>query len=383
MSPTEQQLFAISTAERTTAAISLLGTSIIVGSFLGSKSFRKPVNRLAFYASWGNILSNIGQLIARSGIELGLNTPLCQFQACLLQWSVQSDAYWTFAMACNVYLTFYHQYEAVQLRKLEWRYIVLCYGLPLIPAIVFLFIETEERGKIYGSGLLWCWISVPWNYLRLGCFYGPIWLMICLTVLIYIRTGREMFTNRRLFNLNAGKARSSTICACTLSPTDPWKQPTTRFVEDSGPQSPTSSSTTWDDDTNWASSLNPTAPITLSEEFGLSPAQPSQQRDDAQNRVESVGGVKMDAASWVYTKCAMLYFIALVVTWVPSTVNRIYSIVHPDEPSFALNLLSAIVLPLQGFWNSLIYVSISWRTFRRLYQDLKNWRLEAFLRMNV
>jgi hypothetical protein len=68
--------------------------------------------------------------------------------------SVQSDAYWTFAMACNVYLTFYHKYEAVQLRKLEWKYLVFCYGLPCIPAIIFLFIETEERGKVYGSGLV-------------------------------------------------------------------------------------------------------------------------------------------------------------------------------------------------------------------------------------
>jgi hypothetical protein len=88
MSFTDQQMFAISTAERLCATISLVGTSIIIVTFLGSKSFRKPVNRLAFYASWGNILSNTGQLIADSGINHGVRSSLCQFQGCLLQWFV-------------------------------------------------------------------------------------------------------------------------------------------------------------------------------------------------------------------------------------------------------------------------------------------------------
>ena len=55
------------------------------------------------------------------------------------------------AMACNVYLTFFHKYNAQQLRSLEWKYIMLCYGCPLIPAFVYLFIDSPDKGKIYGS----------------------------------------------------------------------------------------------------------------------------------------------------------------------------------------------------------------------------------------
>ena len=62
-----------------------------------------------------------------------------------------ADALFTFAMACNVYLTFFRQYDAVSLRKLEWRYLAICYGLPFVPALVFLFIDTAGRGKVYGS----------------------------------------------------------------------------------------------------------------------------------------------------------------------------------------------------------------------------------------
>lgn len=40
------------------------------------------------------------------------------------------------------------------LRKLEWKYLVCCYGIPLVPALVYLCINTYERGKIYGSAVV-------------------------------------------------------------------------------------------------------------------------------------------------------------------------------------------------------------------------------------
>lgn len=62
-----------------------------------------------------------------------------------------ADALWAFAMACNVYLTFFRKYDSDQLRRLEWKYILCCYGLPFIPAFAYFFIETKARGKVYGS----------------------------------------------------------------------------------------------------------------------------------------------------------------------------------------------------------------------------------------
>ena len=65
-----------------------------------------------------------------------------------------ADALWTFAMACNVYLSFFHRYDATRLRTLEWRYLVACYGVPFLPALVFLFIDTPDKGKIYGDAVV-------------------------------------------------------------------------------------------------------------------------------------------------------------------------------------------------------------------------------------
>lgn len=65
-----------------------------------------------------------------------------------------ADALWTFAMACNVYLTFFHKYNSDQLRRLEWKYVVGCYGLPFIPAFLYFFIRTPARGRVYGSAFV-------------------------------------------------------------------------------------------------------------------------------------------------------------------------------------------------------------------------------------
>ena len=71
-----------------------------------------------------------------------------------------ANALWTFAMACNIYLTFFRKYDAKQLRLFEWKYILFCYGAPFIPAFIFFFVRSESRGKVYGSAGV-CLIRSP------------------------------------------------------------------------------------------------------------------------------------------------------------------------------------------------------------------------------
>jgi hypothetical protein len=66
------------------------------------------------------------------------------------------------------------------------------------------------------------------------------------------------------------------------------------------------------------------------------------------------------SAAWSYTKCAILFFVALLLTWIPSSGNRVYSLLHAGAVSRPLFFASAFVLPLQGFWNAIIYVVTSW-----------------------
>lgn len=81
---TQSQLNALSVIERVCSVFSLLGSLFVIGTFVSSKSFHKPINRLVFYASFGNMMTNVGTLMSRQYID-SPNSVGCQFQAFLIQ----------------------------------------------------------------------------------------------------------------------------------------------------------------------------------------------------------------------------------------------------------------------------------------------------------
>jgi hypothetical protein len=98
--------------------------------------------------------------------------------------------------------------------------------------------------------------------------------------------------------------------------------------------------------------------------------------------------VDANKAALSYCKTAMLFFIALICVWyastcyvrvslanlcvlrVPSTVNRVYTLVTPNNPKFGLEFSSGLVLPLQGCWNTVIYIVTSLPACKALWTDL-------------
>ena len=88
------------------------------------------------------------------------------------------DAYWALCMAINVYLAFFRGFSIKQLRALDLPYLLVCYGLAFIPAIVFIFISNEDRGKIYGPAIIWCWITTDWDFLRIVILYAIVWYIL-------------------------------------------------------------------------------------------------------------------------------------------------------------------------------------------------------------
>lgn len=110
---------------------------------------------------------------------------------------VPADAFWNLAMAFNVYLTLFRKYNSSYLKSLEWRYLVLCYGIPFIIAIVLLFPSPAGRGRIYGDAVLWCWIDEDWDFLRVALCYAPAWVCILASMTIYIMAGKEIFNKRQ------------------------------------------------------------------------------------------------------------------------------------------------------------------------------------------
>lgn len=69
--------------------------------------------------------------------------------------------------------------------------------------------------------------------------------------------------------------------------------------------------------------------------------------------------MEANRAAWGYSKVALLFFFSLLITWVPSSAFRIFSLVHPKSENLGLAYVAGIVLSLMGFWNSVIYFMTS------------------------
>lgn len=86
MAWTTRELEILQITSRVSSVFSLLGASFIIITFCSSTSFHRPINRLAFFAAFGNILSNVATITSREGIVHGSDSALCKAQASLIQW---------------------------------------------------------------------------------------------------------------------------------------------------------------------------------------------------------------------------------------------------------------------------------------------------------
>lgn len=69
---------------------------------------------------------------------------------------------------------------------------------------------------------------------------------------------------------------------------------------------------------------------------------------------------RMDPVKLKYLRTSFVFAVSVLVTWTPSSINRVHDILRAgNPPSFGLNLASAVVLPLQGIWNAVIFFSTS------------------------
>jgi hypothetical protein len=91
------QVNALEAVERSMSVFSIIGCLFIITTFtLCDDLKRKAFNRLLFFASFGNIFSNVATLIATSGVKAGDHAGLCKVQATLIQWFMPADCLWTF-----------------------------------------------------------------------------------------------------------------------------------------------------------------------------------------------------------------------------------------------------------------------------------------------
>ncbi|KAF9870812.1 G-protein coupled receptor [Colletotrichum karsti] len=343
------------------------------------------------------MMTNVGTLMARSYIESPAS-PGCQLQAFLIQMFMPADAFWTLTMAINVYLTFYFKFDAERLRKMEIPYLICCYGIPFVPALTYVFVTNGKGQRVYGNATLWCWVTPDWEIWRILTFYGPVWIAILITFFIYIRAGREIYQKRkqlRDFSSSDPDQLNSFHDALTSMKTtevyvtsETIDQPSgsigmasmTRRGSEAGPKpripdaaySVSISANRYDRHDAQVEAALPAEPVAAEAVTNQRPMNSARRRN-----------YELNNAAWSYTKCSILFFTVILITWVPSSANRVYSVIHAKESSTPLAFMSAFVLPLQGFWNALIYVVTSWKACKTLWTDIRDqFRIPSHPRRN-
>ncbi|KAH7149190.1 G-protein coupled receptor [Dactylonectria estremocensis] len=360
----QNQLNALSIVERTGSAVSLIGCLFIIATFSYSKAFHKPINRLIFFASFGNAVVNIATLMATSYVG-SPNSLGCQTQAFLIQMLMPADALWTLAMAINVYLTFHRQHNAVDLRKNEFLYLICCYGIPFIPAVAFTSVEDGDENPVYGNAVLWCWISKEWEVWRVLTFYVPIWIIVLVTLGIYIRTGIDIYRTgtelRGLSRTDLETQFDSSLWQKTIEihiTSEPILSAPAKGSQGSRHKPAYSVNIT----SKYARGKSPHEIVITPTAFDFF--------EGPQSNFSPRDG-ELSPAEWSYVRCSALFFTAMLITWIPSSANRVYSLVHGKD-LVALEYMGAIVLPLQGFWNALIYIVTSRKACRSLFDDVRH-----------
>ncbi|OAQ95508.1 G-protein coupled receptor protein [Purpureocillium lilacinum] len=411
---TNRQISILIAIERTGAGFSMAAIVITLVTFVCFKKMRTMPNLFLVFASLANAGASIASMIGYDGLIRGENSSLCQAQAFLMQWFMQSDPWWSFAMAVNVYLVFFHNADPSSFRKYLWVYCLVCFGGPMVPAIILISIRDDVRGPIFGDAVLWCWIGPEWTLLRLYAYYIPIWMCILLSAVAYSAVGYRVFRHRnKLMSLGLerleqprkpsrsgsdGDSAEEARCPTPLLPSsaaDGFPQSLTRHRDAYGivvtevyvttgtttsqhdpPLIPSATYhpagvTDYTFDPFWSVLLPRDAPGSRdgqTQHQFETVCTSNHRRQQRATVLEKFHGIlsraslklkRLDPVKMAYLRTSFVFAFAVLITWIPSSINRLYSITHNGKISFPLSVASGCVLPLQGVWNAIIYLTTS------------------------
>jgi len=263
---------------------------------------------------------------------------------------------------------------------------------------------NNHNGRPYGNAVLWCWLRPEWDIFRIATFYGPIWVAIIATMSIYIFAGNDIYKKRKKM-LNFKSTMSQ-----TGGPGNDFFHPAAEFfsykvtevVHTTEIVEAPAKGTLKNHQLQAAKEANTSYSVTISADKPPSVHRDSLDMDDhspppsapsnpegnpnlSTSTTITTGGTNIanlqamnarrrhfDAnnATWSYAKCAILFFCVLLITWIPSSGNRVYSMINDNRVSRPLFFASAFVLPLQGFWNAIICMVTSWGAVKALWLNL-------------
>ncbi|KAK3352849.1 hypothetical protein B0T25DRAFT_195271 [Lasiosphaeria hispida] len=413
----DDQIRTLVILERFGGSLSLFCVLLIFISYFLFPRLRTVPNTFLVFASVANAGAAIACIIAYDGIWQGQASPLCQVQGFLFQMFLQSDTWWSLAMAINVLFVFVKGANPRTIRKWGWLYCLICYGGPFGIALACLLITDPDKTLVYGNAGTWCWISDDWNSSRIYSSYMLVWLSIFASLTIYMGIGIYIFRTRSNLRQVSGSGshvrgtfehpalsesipeRKSAISMSDwpLSPgsggvlfgpafaeflTEEYLTSHNRQTSSTSAPFLTSSyvtrpnhahSPTRSPDPSNGHSRYPSSngggltPFLLASAPGRSPS-PAPIKRSFSGRASLKRFALEDPVKRAYLRTATLFALSVLVTWVPSSIHRVHGVVY-GTPPYGYNVATAAVLPLQGVWNAIIFFITSWTVLRESVAD--------------
>ncbi|KAI6785232.1 Cyclic AMP receptor-like protein A-like protein [Emericellopsis cladophorae] len=410
------QATTLTSLERTGGCISLVAVFLIFITYYLAPEVRNVQNRFIAFASVANVGASIASIIAMDGLNAGKESSLCQTQAFLFEMFMQSDPWWSLAMAVNVFLVFFFRAKPDSFQRWWWLYCIVCYGGPFCIALTLLVIRDDERGLVYGEATIWCWVDREWDDIRIYTYYMLIWICIVGSIGLYTAVGYlvwrtrnkvHSFSNTLLQHTSDDSVKNSPDCPPHLLssrqfrlarqwsgslklpevPCDGFYGTVITEVQifhtaatmPNPPSEPKRAALpSLDRDRTMADTVPtqrqvPTVPSQYSTFVTATPAQPMQKSPKEKKYMGLLAKFGIaDPIKRAYLRTSVLFAISVLVTWIPSSMNRIHSWRTASSP-YGYHVATAAVLPLQGLWNAVIFFITSKKMLRNAW---RRWRDE-------
>ena len=75
-----------------------------------------------------------------------------------------------------------------------------------------------------------------------------------------------------------------------------------------------------------------------------------------------------DPIKRAYLFTTFAFTLSVLVTWVPASINRIHSLLGREVP-YSYQIAMVTVMPLQGLWNALIFLTTSYSVLRDIVRE--------------
>ncbi|QPG94691.1 hypothetical protein C2857_006734 [Epichloe festucae Fl1] len=367
---TPDQVGTIITLERLGGSISLAAVTLIFLAYGLIRGVRNVQNTFIVFASVSNVGASMACIIAMDGLDRGKESSLCRAQSFLFEMFMQSDPWWSLAMAINVFLVFYFRTSPDSFRRWWWIYCVVCYGGPFSIALALLLVSSPKRGAVYGDATIWCWVDAKWDAIRIYTYYLLVWICIVGSLICYVLVGYHVFRSRnRLRSFSATRSRHGDHgqdgCYGTVTTEVQIIRSSAAAADVASPQKAHLGTQQQQQQHHHHHHHHPSSPA--AQYFSTVSATPLRKTPEsgplgrfatATNSAASKF-VVADPVKRAYLRTSLLFALSVLVTWIPSSLNRIYSWMQGQSP-YQFHVATSAVLPLQGLWNSLIFFISSW-----------------------